>query len=67
MLRLGVAAWCYGLCFAQSENKGDNATGEKNYASGGGQFVAALGLHADFGVADLYAVILAVRNRHDKR
>ncbi len=55
------------LRFAQSENEGNDAAGEKNNAGRRRQFIAAFGLDANFGVADLYAMILAVRNGHHER
>ena len=55
------------LALTQSDHQGEDAPGQKNNTYSRGQFLAAFGLDADFRVADLYIVILAVRNRHDER
>jgi hypothetical protein len=55
------------LGFTQSEYKGDYASGEKNNAYRLGQLVATFSLDADFSVANVEPVILAMRNWNDKR
>ena len=55
------------LGFAQAEYQGDYPASEKNNARRGRKFFAAFGLDTDFGVPELYSVILAVRDWHDER
>jgi hypothetical protein len=55
------------LGFAQAENQGDDAAGEKNDAGRGRQPIAVFGPDSDSGVAELHAVMLMVRDRDHKR
>jgi hypothetical protein len=53
-----------GLGFAQAEDQGEHAAGEKNDSDRRWKFFTAFGLNANFCVPELNAVILAVRNWH---
>ena len=55
------------LGLAQPDHQGEDTSDDENDAHGRRQFLAAFGLDANFGVPDLYIVVLAVRNRHDER
>src|SRR4029077_17252482 len=55
------------LGLAQSDHHGEDTSDDENDAHGRRQFLAAFGLDANLGIADLYIVVLAMRNRHDKR
>jgi hypothetical protein len=55
------------LGFTQSEDEGNYASGEKNNAYRLGQLVATFSLDAEFSVANVEPVILAMRNWNDKR
>jgi hypothetical protein len=52
---------------AQSEDEGDYATCDENYAHRGRQLFAIFRFHADFGVSEFHTVLFAVWNRDDKR
>ena len=50
-----------------SENQGETAASDKSNAYSRRQFIASLGLDANFGIADLQAVIFAARNWYEER
>ena len=51
------------LRLARAENQSEDTPREKYDAHCPGSFLAMFSLHADFGVSDVAAAVLAVRNR----
>jgi hypothetical protein len=55
------------LTLAQSEHEGDDAATDKDDANGGGQELAAFGLHTELRVAQGDAMFLMVGKRNNER
>ena len=51
---------------AQSENQGNHAASDENDSYSRGQLLTVFRLDAELGIADLDAVLLLMRNRHNE-
>jgi hypothetical protein len=55
------------LAFACSDNQSQDPSNQQNNSYSGRKFLARLGLNSDLSIANLDAMVLAVRYRHHER